>query len=187
MLLLIESKNIFKNTWGQDLPPGSNINTYAPTPTFTRVNNMKTYNYEIDLNQEVRNARYIKLIDYSISKPDSTTLSMKDNPSFILKVNDYELVTHHTYQHVFKSIPYNKLCEHDVKNAKYYFDNSNNVIRSIKIQLCKLDENLGTPAFIEELDPDPTTGNPNPDVYHNSFLFEIGIDNNGETRFPTFN
>jgi hypothetical protein len=151
--------------------------------TFEKKSNERTYNYKIDLNEEIRNVKSIRLVDYSISKP--TTLEMKDYPCFILKVNDYQLVEHHSIQDVFKSIPYNKMCECDVKNANFHFDNSNNVIRSIHIQLCKLDtiierdgssgyqRNIGQ-SYLTELDNGST------EIYHNSFLFEITQHNSNE-------
>lgn len=179
MLLLVDSKNIYKNTWGSKAPIYRDKEYKVGNVTFDKVSlgesEMTTYDYTIDLNDEIRNAASIRLVDYSISKPD--TIEMKDYPSFILKVNDYQLVTHHRYKNIFKSIPFSKFCECDVKNSKYHFDNSNNVIRSIHIQICKIDQNsdkAGTCQPFVELDQ-------NHDPYHNSFLFEITETNYGET------
>tara|TARA_Y100000389_G_scaffold68036_1_gene64454 strand:- start:6345 stop:6932 length:588 start_codon:yes stop_codon:yes gene_type:complete len=190
MFLLVDSKNIYKNTWGSKAVPindindpnGENITYKQGNVTFeavtTNTSTERTYKYKIDLNEEIRNADSIRLVDYSISMPPG--IEMKQDPSFILKVNNYELVTHHQYKYIFKSIPFSKLCEHDVKNAKYFFDNSDNVIRSIEIQICKLmkDDLTGQCELFEELDDGSPTGE---NTYHNSFLFEIIQNNYGES------
>lgn len=139
-----------------------NISTFDSNNDLVKIPENLTIGYNIDptITDFSFNSQ-IKLDGQDILFNNSYLMSQKSHPSFLLQVNDFELVNHQRIPNIFKTIPFEKLCDHTREPHTVVMNNDNSNINAIRIQLKRLDGN-----HLTEIDG--IHGK-----FHNSFMFAV--------------